>query len=99
MRHVNLDPVSAMGQLLASSLTRFNRAINELSARGHIKLGCVTLERIAASRGNCAGRNEEPRPGNVSTLDGFFDADIAVACAFGLQVAQRGESLLQRTPH
>src|SRR5580692_9108325 len=98
MRHVNLDPVSAVGQLLAGRFARFNGAVDKLRSRGHVELGRVAFERIATSRGNRASRNEEPRPGNVSALDGLFDSDVAVACAFGLEVAQRCESLLQRAP-
>ena len=40
--------------------------------------------------------DEQARAGNVSALDRLLDADVAVAGAFGLDIAQRGEALLQR---
>ena len=43
--------------------------------------------------------DKQARPGNVSALDGFLDADVAIARAFGFEIAQRGETLLQRAPH
>src|ERR1700674_3779871 len=98
MRHVDLDPVGAMCQLLAGGFARLDRAVDELSTRGHIKFRSVSLKLIASSRGDGASRDEQSRPGDVSALDGLFDADVAIARAFRLHVAQGGESLLQRAP-
>ncbi len=42
--------------------------------------------------------DEQPRPGNVAAFDRLLDSHVAVARAFGLDIAQRGEALLQRAP-
>ena len=98
MGHVDLDPVGAMGQLLAGGFARFDGAVDELCTRGNLSRARSPR---AGSRQWWKSRESTRRagPGNVSTLDGFFDADVSVACSFGLQVAHRSEALLQRTPH
>ena len=42
--------------------------------------------------------DEQPRSGNVSAFDRHLDADVAVACTFSFQIAQRGKTLFQRAP-
>ena len=39
--------------------------------------------------------DKESRAGNVALFDGLLDADVAVARAFGFNIAQGGEPLLQ----
>src|ERR1700723_1026311 len=99
MGHVNLDPVGAVGQLLAGGLARLDRPIDELRALGHVKLRRVAFKRIASGCGNGASGNKQPRPGNVSALESLLDSDVSVTRAFGLQVAQCSEALLQRASH
>src|SRR5258708_769873 len=98
MRHVDLDPVGAVIQLLASRFACLDRAVDELGALGHVKLRRIVLERVASSGGNGTSCDEQPWPGNVATFDGLLDADVAVARAFSLYITQSGESLLQRAP-
>ena len=98
MGHVNLDPVGAVIELFARRLARLDRAIDDLRAFGHVEFRRIAFEVVAAGGGDGAGDDEQPRPGNVSAFDRLLDSDVAVARAFGLQIAQRGETLLQRAP-
>src|SRR6185312_1507 len=97
MRHVHLDPIGAVVELLARSLARLDWTINELSAFGNGDLGRVALKRISTGRRNRACGNEHSRAGNVAGVDRLFDSHIAVAGTLSLQVAQRGKALFERT--
>ena len=96
MRHVHLDPIRSVIELLARGLARFHRPVHELRAFGHIELRRITFEVVSARAGDGARGDEEPRPGNGAFFDGLLDFHIAVARALGFDVAQRGESLLER---
>src|SRR4051794_16984606 len=61
MRHIDLDPVSAVIELLACSLARLDRAVDDLHAFGYGDLGSIAFQRIAASRRNAAGCGEDTR--------------------------------------
>ena len=98
MRHVDLDPVGAVVKLFARRLARFDRTINDLRALGHHEFGRVAFEVVATGGRNRAGDDEQARPGDVAALDRLLDSDVAVTCAFRLEIAQRGEALLQRAP-
>src|SRR5215510_12722685 len=95
MRHVDLDPVSAMVKLLAGSLARLDWAIDELRALGDVNLRSIPFEGIATGGRNCASDDEHARTGNESTFDGLLDADVAIAGAFGLDIANGSEALFQ----
>src|ERR1700733_9349945 len=98
MRHVNLDPVSAMVELLPRRLPRLDRAVDNLRAFGHVEFRSIAFERITARGRNGAGRDEQSWPRNIALIDGLFDAHITVAGAFGFYVAQRRETLFQCSP-
>src|SRR5215472_13286111 len=99
VRHVDLDPVGAVIELLPCDLAEFDRAIAELRAFGDHDIGVVAFERISAGGGDGAGHHKQPRSGNVPGVDGFFESDIAVPGAFGLKIAQSCETLLQSATH
>ena len=98
MGHVNLDPVGAVVKLFARRLARLDRTVDDLRALGHLEFGSVAFEVVAAGGGNRAGDDEQPRPGDVAAFDRLLDSDVAIARAFSLEIAQRGEALLQRAP-
>src|SRR5580700_9396984 len=98
MGHVDLNPVGAVIELLARGLARFDGTVDDLDALRHFDLGRVTFEGISAGGRDGASGDEKTRPGNVSAFDGHFDADVAVAGAFGFHVAERGETLLEGAP-
>src|SRR5207248_10529828 len=54
VRHIYLDPISAMVELFAGSFARFYRAIDELCAFRHIDFRSVAFKRITASGGDRA---------------------------------------------
>src|SRR5690348_13218693 len=83
MRHVDLDPVRTIVELLARGFARLNWAIDQLCPFWNCDLGSVALERIAASAGNCASGDKHARTGNVAGVDCFLDPDIAVTRALG----------------
>src|SRR5438034_1245289 len=58
VRHVYLDPIRAMVELLASCLPCFYWAIDHLYPFWHFQFRSVSLERIAARRRNCTSRDE-----------------------------------------
>src|SRR3954464_3318545 len=66
VRHVDLDPVRAVIELLARRLARLNRAVNELRAFRDRDLRRVSLEVVAAGGGDRARRGEDARAGNAS---------------------------------
>src|SRR5262249_4645009 len=68
-------------------------------ALGYDDLRGVALEVVAAGGGDRARGDEQARPRNVALVDRLLDADVAVAGALGLDVADRGEALLERAPH
>src|SRR5207302_4038749 len=96
MRHVDLDPVRAMIELLARGLARLDRTVDQLRAFRHSDLRRVSLQVVAAGGGDGARGGEDARSGNASLVDGLLDADVAVSRTLGLDVADGGESLLQR---
>src|SRR2546428_10986287 len=52
MRHVDLDPVSSMTELFACRFARFDRAVDDLHAFGHLQFGSVVLQGISTGSGN-----------------------------------------------
>ena len=55
VRHVYLDPVGTMIELLARRLAGLHRAVNDLSPLGHLDFGRIAFEDIAAGRRDRAG--------------------------------------------
>ena len=98
VRHVDLEPVGAVGELLARGLARLDRPVDQLGALGHVELRGVSLQRIAARGRDRSRDHEHPRPRDVAPLDRLLDADIAVAGALGLDVADGREALIERPP-
>ena len=96
MRHVDLDPVGAVIELLARRFARFDRTIDQLRTFRHFDLRRITLEVVAAGRRNRARDDEHAWAGNLTFVDGLLDADVAVAGAFRFDVANRREALLER---
>src|SRR5690242_16278776 len=96
MGHVDLDPVGAVIELLARRFARFDRAVDELCALGNDDLRRVALEVVAAGGGDGARGGENARAGDALFVDGLLDADVAVAGALRFDIANGGESLLQR---
>ena len=94
VRHVHLDPVRTMIQLLPRRLARLHRPVDELRALGHVQLWRIAFQVVPAGRGNRARRAKQPRSGNRPLFDGLLDFDVSVARALGLEVAQRRKPLL-----
>src|SRR5271163_654841 len=99
MGHIDLDPVGAVIELFACSLTGLYRAVDNLHALRYFNLGRVTLQWISTGCRDRAGRDKHARTGNISAFNGHLDANVAIASAFGFHVAQGSESLFERTPH
>src|SRR5262249_47006036 len=97
MCHVNLNPVCAVIQLLASCFARFHWSIRNLCTLWHLQLRGVAFQVVSAGARDRARSCKEPRPRNRSFLDRLSDLYVTVACAFGLQVAQSCKTLLQRS--
>ena len=98
VRHVDLEPVGAVRQLLAGGLARLDGTVDELGAARHADLGRVAFEVVAAGRRDRQRRHVQARPGDVAALDRLLDADVAVARTLGLDVAQRREALRECAP-
>src|SRR5207302_8624010 len=98
MGHVNLHPIHAVRELLASGFARLDRAVNNLHAFGQnvLDLRSVAFQGISASGGNGAPGAEDARTGNIAFFNRLLDSQIAVAGAFGFQVAESSEALLKR---
>ena len=99
VRHVHLDPVRAVLELLARSLARFHRAVHDLHALGHLQFRRVAFQVVAARRRDRSRCAKQSRPGDRPFFNGLLDFHVAVSRAFGFHVAQRGESLFQSAPH
>ncbi len=95
MRHVDLDPVGAVIELLAGGFAGLDWAVDDLHAFRHVEFGCVAFEVVSAGRGDAARGAEEARAGNGAFGDGFLDFDVAVAGAFGFEIAQSCKTLFE----
>jgi hypothetical protein len=91
--HIDLDPVRTMIELLPRGFASLDRAVDQLGGFWQIELGSIALQHVAAGRGNCPSGNKQAWSRNVTQLNRFFDADVAVACALSLEIAQGGEAL------
>src|SRR5579859_5628274 len=98
VRHVHLDPVRSVLQLLPRGFPRFHRPIHKLRAFGHVQFRRVIFQVVSGRRGNRPRRAEKPRPRNGPFFDRLLDFHVSVTRALRLQIAQRRESLLQRAP-
>src|SRR5882724_4986482 len=94
--HVDFDPVGAVLELLARGLTRLDRAIDQLSSFWDVDFWRIALERVTTGRGDGAGDDEQARAGDDALVHGLLDTNVAIACAFGFQIAQGGEALIER---
>src|SRR5205807_8782138 len=72
VRHVDLDPVSAILKLLAGSLAQFYRAIGKLRAFRYSDVRVVAFQRVAAGHGDGAGGGEDSRTGNEAAVHGHL---------------------------
>src|SRR3981081_3295839 len=98
MRHIDLDPIGAMVELLASRFTRLDGSIDQLCALGYRDLRGVVLQRITARGMDRTGRNKHSGARYVPFVDGLLDTDVAVSGTFGLDVPNRRETLFQCAP-
>src|SRR5439155_18610649 len=98
VRHVHLDPVRAVIQLLARRLARLDGAIDQLRPLRHLELGRIPFQHVATARRDRARRYEHARARNVALVDRLLDADVAISRALGFDIANRREALFQRTP-
>src|ERR1700722_2548746 len=95
MRHVDLDPVGAVVELLPSGFARFDGSVDDLRTFGHVEFRRVAFEVVSAGGGDRARGAEETRAGDGAFGDGFANFDVAVAGPFGFDVAESGEALLE----
>ena len=93
MRHVHLDPIGAVLELLPRCLARFRWTIHNLRAFWHDQLRSVIFQVVTARRGNGACGPEDARPRNRAFFDRLLDLDVTVPCAFRFQIANRSEPL------
>src|SRR5438874_8056052 len=95
---VILEPVGAVLHLLAHREPRVVDAVHRLHAVGQLELPVVGGDRIHAGRGHRARRGEHPRTGDLTAIDRVLDVDIGIHRAFGLEIANRREAVLEREP-
>src|ERR1700741_2510727 len=95
VRHVHLDPVGTVIELLARRLAGLDRTVDQLRPLRYHDLRRVALEVVAAGGGNGPRHDEHPRPGNVALIDRLLDADVPGAGPLGLDVANRREPLFE----
>src|SRR6185369_14792582 len=86
VRHIDLDPVRAVLQLLPRDLAQFYWTVTKLRALGHHNVWVVAFQGVAARDRDCAGHNQKPRAGNEAGIDRLFDSNVAVAFAFRFEV-------------
>src|SRR5258708_7372589 len=98
VRHVDLEPVCSVLELLAGGFAGFHWTVDELRALGHLQFWRLAFEVVSAGRRDCARGAKNPWTGNCAFFNGLFDFDVAVPRAFGLDVSKRSEALLQRAP-
>src|SRR5208282_1343371 len=98
MRHVDLDPVGAMIELLPRRLACFDWAVNKLCALRHVELRGVALQRITARSGDGAGRDKQARPRNIALVASLLDAQPALTSTLGLSGSSRRKPLLRCPP-
>src|SRR4051794_18668856 len=96
MRHVDLEPIGAVIELLTRCLASFHGTIDNLNSLGHDDLGRVPSKVITAGGRDPARHNEQTRTGDVALFNRHLDADIAIASALGFDIAQSRKALLQR---
>ena len=95
---VILEPVGAVLHLLAHREPRVVDAVHRLHAVGQLELPVVGGDRIHAGRGHRARRGEHPGTGDLTAIDRVLDVDIGIHRAFGLEIANRREAVLEREP-
>src|ERR1700735_654174 len=79
MRHVDLDPVGAVIELLSRGFAGFHGPVDDLRAFGHVEFGSVAFEVVPAGGGDCAGGAEETRAGGGAFGGGFApEEDVRV---------------------
>jgi len=98
VRHIHLDPVRTVVELLARRLARFHRPVDNLGAFGHFELGSIAFQHVPASARDCPGRRKQPWSRNIARVDRLLDTDVAVSRALGLHIAQGRKSLLECPP-
>ena len=82
--------------MLAHGLSGVIRAVHELHAVRHLDLPGIAEQRIH-SRGRHGARGYlHARAGHFTALDGHFHVYIGVHGAFGFEVAERGEAMVER---
>jgi hypothetical protein len=93
---VDLDPVGAVGDLLADRLAAAVRAVADLDAGREAPVGTEAQDRIRAGRRERGARDLEPRARDDALVHRVAQRDVAVTHALGLEVAQRREAVLER---
>src|SRR4051812_39360648 len=99
VRHINLEPVGAVRDLLARDLTHLHCAIAKLRSFWDDDVRVVALKWVSARHRDCARDHEQSRAGDVAVVNRLFDPEVAVAGAFSLHVAQSCEAFFQRPMH
>src|ERR1700676_4115206 len=95
--HVDLKPVGAVLELVAGHFASFDRAVENLNPARHGKFGSITLERISAGGGDPAGGSKNAGTRNGAFFNGLLDAHVTVSRAFGFDIANRSEALIEGT--
>src|SRR5260221_10058370 len=93
VRHVDLDPVRAVIELLARRLAGFHGAVDDLNTLGHGEFGSIAFQVVAGGGGNAAGCAEDARAGGGALFNCLLDADVAITGTFSLDVAKGWEAL------
>src|SRR5207245_6179560 len=68
VRHVDLDPVGPMVELLPRRLARLHRAVNDLHALGHLGLRRLPFQRISTTGGDRPRGRTHPRAWQAAWL-------------------------------
>src|SRR5581483_6317958 len=95
---INLDPVSAVANLLADSLASIFYTIHYLHAMRHWHFRRISLQRIRAGYIHGARSDPHARSRNNAIVDGFLQVNIGVPGAFGFKIANGGKAVPQLSP-
>ena len=93
---VILDPVRAMHHLLANRFAGLFDSVDILYAGRHLELPGVAEQRVHTGGSHGARGHLHVGAGNFAIVDGFLDVRIGVHGAFGLEIAQRRETVGER---
>ena len=95
---VDLDPVGAVRELLANRFASALDAIHNLHAHRKRHFRRISARAVAAGHRHRSRRHKQSRTGNHAVGNRALHIDIRVHRALGLEVAQRGESVIEGDP-